>query len=162
MTEPFPHQQRRHHNVHKDTMQNFLITARTIAKEFLSPISPNPRVGTLERADRKIDLRRTKNKKKKLLVEESTQETKTEKETSRSRVEADETANRPSKKNPAYASSPSEEQQKQQRHHHKNVRRYCAENTNKTALRQQKLLFSKNLQPKKTEKNFTKITKDLY
>jgi hypothetical protein len=33
---------------------------------------------------------------------------------------------------------------------------------NKTALRQQKLLFSKNLQPKKTEKNFTKITKDLY
>ncbi len=65
MTEPFPHQQRRHHNVHKDTMQNFLITARTIAKEFLSPISPNPRGGTLGRADRKIDLRRTTKKKKK-------------------------------------------------------------------------------------------------
>jgi hypothetical protein len=54
----------------------------------LSPISPNPRVGTLGGADRKIDLCRTK--KKKLLVKESTQETKTEKETSSSRVEGDE------------------------------------------------------------------------
>lgn len=65
-------------------MQNFLITARTIAKEY-SPQFPQTLVS--RRADRKIDLRRTK---KKLLVEESTQETKTEKETSRSRVEADE------------------------------------------------------------------------
>lgn len=79
-------------------MQNFLITARTIAKEFLSPISPKPRVGTLGRADRKIDLRKTK--KKQLLVEESTQETKTEKETSRSRVEADENSQQTFQKKP--------------------------------------------------------------
>jgi len=79
-----------------------------------SPISPNPRVETLGRADRKIDLRRTK---KKLLVKESTQESKTEKETSRSRVEADENRQQTFQKNPACASSPSEEQRQHHQHH---------------------------------------------